>query len=40
MNWSQLKDPVSHMCLAGAVVSNARDGRLEPFDYNEKFSVT
>ena len=21
MNWSQFKDPVSHMCLAGAVVA-------------------
>ena len=22
MNWSQFKDPASHMCLAGAVVSS------------------
>ena len=22
MNWSQSKDPVSHMCLAGAVVAS------------------
>ena len=22
MNWDQLKDPVSHMCLAGAVVAS------------------
>ena len=22
MNWSQFKDPVSHMCLAGAVVAS------------------
>ena len=22
MNWAQLKDPVSHMCLAGAVVAS------------------
>ena len=24
MNWAQVKDPVSHMCLAGTVVSNTR----------------
>ena len=22
MNWAQFKDPVSHMCLAGAVVAS------------------
>ena len=22
MNWNQFKDPVSHMCLAGAVVAS------------------
>ena len=22
MNWAQLKDPVSHMCLAGAMVAS------------------
>ena len=22
MNWDQLRDPVSHMCLAGAVVAS------------------
>ena len=22
MNWAQLKDPVSHMCLAGALVAS------------------
>ena len=22
MNWAQFKDPVSHMCLAGAVVTS------------------
>ena len=22
MNWAQIKDPVSHMCLAGAVVAS------------------
>ena len=22
MNWAQFKDPISHMCLAGAVVSS------------------
>ena len=22
MNWAQLKDPVSHMCLAGAVIAS------------------
>ena len=22
MNWSQFKDPISHMCLAGAVVAS------------------
>ena len=22
MNWTQFKDPVSHMCLAGAVVAS------------------
>ena len=30
MNWAQFKDPVSHMCLAGAVVAQEVAG-LSPF---------
>ena len=35
MNWCQFKDPVSHMCLAGAsiLVSNTGVGRFESFKW-------
>ena len=34
MNWDQLKVPVSHICLPGAMVlvSRTRGGKFEPFD--------
>ena len=38
MNWSQFKDPVSHMCLAGSIlVSNVGGGRFEPFYCYDKY---
>ena len=41
MNWVQFKDPVSHMCLTGAVlnilVSKPRGGRFKPFYCNDKY---
>ena len=41
MNWAEFKKPLSHVCLAGAVVgsilgSNTRDGRFKPFYCNNK----
>ena len=37
MNWGQFEDPISHMSLAGAVVSNTRGGIFEPFYCNEQY---
>ena len=43
MNWAQFKDPVSHMCLAGSLVSYTRGGwvvGLSPFYCNDTYFVT
>ena len=36
MNWAQFKDPICHMCLAGAVISTTGGDRFEPFYCNDK----
>ena len=47
MNWAQFEDPVSHMCLACAVVAcwsllhnRWLSGKFEPFYCNDKFFDT
>ena len=43
MNWAQFRDPLSHMCLAGAVVSHTRGGcvvGLSPFSVMTNIFVT
>ena len=43
MNWSQFKDPVSHMCLAGTVVASwslTQEAGLSPFTIMTNFFAT